>query len=97
MIAREEWLGCRHDASSMFDILGSTPVRAQYIYFLDFQNIKTYMYYDFKSIRIIKEYWWTLTSSWPEEVQRMFSTAHKFFKIGIEPQTILSLYCIGVL
>ena len=72
MIAREEWLGCRHDASPMFDILGSTPVWAQYIYFLDFQDIKTYMYYVFKSIRIIKEHWWTLTSSWPDEVQRMF-------------------------
>ena len=26
IIAREEWLGCRHDASPMFDIPGSTPV-----------------------------------------------------------------------
>ena len=26
LIAREEWLGCRHDASPMFDIPGSTPV-----------------------------------------------------------------------
>ena len=32
ILAREEWLGCRHDASSMFDIPGSTPVWAQYIY-----------------------------------------------------------------
>ena len=28
MIAREEWLGCRHVASPMFDIPGSTPVWA---------------------------------------------------------------------
>ena len=57
MIAREEWLGCRHDASPMFDILGSTSVWAPYIYILfsDFHDIKTYMYYVFKSIRIIKE------------------------------------------
>ena len=26
MITREEWLGCRHDASSMLDIPESTPV-----------------------------------------------------------------------
>ena len=32
ILAREEWLGCRHDASPMFDIPGSTPVWAQYIY-----------------------------------------------------------------
>ena len=28
MVAREEWLGCRHDASLVFDIPGSTPVWA---------------------------------------------------------------------
>ena len=33
-----------------------------------------------KSIYIIKEHWWSLTSSWPDEVQRMFLTAHEFFK-----------------
>ena len=32
ILAREKWLGCQHDASPMFDILGSTPVWAQYIY-----------------------------------------------------------------
>ena len=26
MVAREEWLGCRHDALPMFDIPGSTLV-----------------------------------------------------------------------
>ena len=26
LVAREEWLGCRHDASPMFDISGSTLV-----------------------------------------------------------------------
>ena len=49
MIVREEWLGCRHDESSMFDISGSTPVWAPYIYiyiciFLDFPHIKIYVY-----------------------------------------------------
>ena len=43
LIAREEWLGCQHDASPMFDILRSTPVWAQYILFSDFYDIK-YMY-----------------------------------------------------
>ena len=33
MKTREEWLGCRHDASPMLDILGSTPVWASYIIF----------------------------------------------------------------
>ena len=78
ILAWEEWLGCRHDASAMFGIPRLTPVWAQYIYFLDFKNIKTYMYYVFKSICIIKEHWWTLTSSWLDEVQRMFLTTHEF-------------------
>ena len=56
ILAREELLGCRHDASPVFIIPGSTPVWVQYIYFLDFQDIETYMYYVFKSIRIIKEH-----------------------------------------
>ena len=56
ILVQEEWLECRHDASPMFDILGSTPVWTQYIYFLDFKDTKTYMYYVFKSIRIIKEH-----------------------------------------
>ena len=33
MKAREEWLGCQHDASPMFDIPGSTLVWALYIIF----------------------------------------------------------------
>ena len=57
ILAQKEWLVCQHDASPIFDILGSTPIWAQYIYFLDFKDIKTYMYYVFKSIRIIKEHW----------------------------------------
>ena len=39
MIAREEWLGCRHDASPMFDIPGSTPVWALYMLFFYFYDI----------------------------------------------------------
>ena len=32
ILAWEEWLGCRYDASSMFDIPKSTPMWAPYIY-----------------------------------------------------------------
>ena len=81
MITREEWLGCRHDALSMLDIPESTPVWAQYILFSGFfKDIKTYMYYVFKSIRTIKEHRWSLTLPWPDKVQRMFSTTHEFSK-----------------
>ena len=46
-----------------------------------FYDIKTYMYYAFKIyIYCIKEHWWSLTSSWPDEVQRMFSIAYEFSK-----------------
>ena len=53
LIAREEWLGCRHDASPMFDILGSTPVWAQYILFFGFHDIKRICIMFLKSIYII--------------------------------------------
>ena len=54
-------------------------------YFLDFffKNIKTYMYYVFKSIHvysIIQKHWWSLILSWPDGVQRTFSTAHWFWR-----------------
>ena len=83
MVAREEWLECWHDASSMFDIPGSTPVWAPYIYiyiyilFFRFSWYKS-IYIVLKAICSIKEHWWSLTLSWPNKVQRMFSTAHEF-------------------
>ena len=49
MLAREEWLECRHDASAMFDIIGLTPVWALCILFSDFQYVKTYIYIVFKT------------------------------------------------
>ena len=52
-LAREEWLGCLHDTSPMVDIPGSTPVWAQYTMFFGFHDIKIYMYYVLKSIRIL--------------------------------------------
>ena len=95
-IAREEWLGCRHVASPMFGIPRSTPVWAQLQYFFGFYDINTYMYYVFKIyIYCIKEHWWSLTSSWPDEVQRMFSTAHEFSKEKSKPQTVLWTFYIN--
>ena len=49
MIAWEKWLKYWHDASSMFDIPGSTPVWAQCILFFEFRDIKTYIYIVFKT------------------------------------------------
>ena len=40
MIVQEEWLGCRHDASPMFDIPRSTSVWAQCIIFSGFSYYK---------------------------------------------------------
>ena len=48
LLARKEWLGCRHDASPMLDIPGSTPIWAQYMIFFYFHNKKVYMYYVLK-------------------------------------------------
>ena len=54
MLARKEWLGCRHDASPMCDIPRSTPVWAPYIYFLIFQDIKTYVFvYCFQNLYVV--------------------------------------------
>ena len=44
MLARKEWLGCRQDASPMFDIPRSTPVWAPYMIFSGFHDIKIYIY-----------------------------------------------------
>ena len=54
-LAREEWLGCRHDTAPMVDIPRSTSVWAQYMIFFGFHDIKIYMYYVLKSIFIIKK------------------------------------------
>ena len=68
MVAQEEWLRCRHDASPMLGILEPTPMWVPYILFSDLHDIKTYIYHVFKSLRIIKEHRWTLTLSWPDKV-----------------------------
>ena len=52
LIAREEWLGCRHDASPMFGIPRSTPVWAQCILLSGFHDIKLICIMFLKSIYI---------------------------------------------
>ena len=49
-------------------------------YFLGFHTIKTYILFSKAICSIKKKHWWSLTLSWPDEVQRMFSTAHEFSK-----------------
>ena len=71
-------LGCRHDASPMFDIPGSTPVWTPYMIFFGFYDIKIYMYCVLKSICFIKG---TLVVSdfvLPDNVQRRFLTSNEF-------------------
>ena len=50
---------------------------------------KFYMYYVLKSIRIIKEYWWYLTLSWPDEIQIIFFWLLVSFKRESKPHTFI--------
>ena len=99
MIAREEWLRCQHDASPMFDIRGSTPVWAQCIYYFlvfKYKNLCICLLVS-KSICSIKEHWWFLILFWPNEVQRMFLTAHKLLNVKLIPQTVfMKFYKIDI-
>ena len=80
ILVRKEWLGCRHDTLSMVDIPESTPVWAQYMVFFDFTNIKVLYVLYFENLYVLwKKYWWSLTLSWPEDIQRIFSTVHDVF------------------
>ena len=92
MLAREEWLGCRHDASPMVDIPGSTPVWAQYMYFWFFLIQNLYVLCFQRSIYIMKGYWWFLTLSWLNDDQGTFLTAHDVFFIEMENPQIYR-YC----
>ena len=75
----------------MLDILKSTLVWAQYILFSGFSRYKNlYICILFsKFICNIKEYWWSLTLSWPNEDQRIFSIAHEFLNLKLKPRTVL--------
>ena len=78
MIAREEWLGVGMMHRPCLTYPGQHQYGLSIYFFLVFKDIKAYMYYIFKCTYSIKEHWWTLTLSWPDKVQRMFSTAHEF-------------------
>ena len=77
MIAREEWLGCRHVVAHVGHTRVNTSVgsmlnifRVFLIYKLYGVCFKTYIYC------IKQKHWWSLTLSWPDMVQRTFLTAH---------------------
>ena len=76
-------------------IPGSTLVWAQLHYFLVFMISKPTCIMFLKYIYCIKEHWWSLTSSWPDKVQRMFSTVHEFSKEKSKPQTVLWTFYIN--
>ena len=83
--------GCMGDDSSKIVIGVSTRCRPCWTYpdqhqcglnvyyFPGFHTIKIDILFS-KAICSIKEHWWSLTLSWPDEVQRIFSTAHEFLK-----------------
>ena len=81
ILARKEWLGCWHDTSPMVDILGSTLVWTQYMLFFDFKIWKVLCIMFWKFIVLWKKQWWFLTLSWPDDVQRTFSTTHDVFNL----------------
>ena len=56
MIAWEEWLGCQHDASPMFDIPGSTLVWVSYLYYFPIFIIQKAIYIILKAICSIKKH-----------------------------------------
>ena len=75
----------------------NTSVGTVYIIFW-FSNIKICVCILFsKSICNIKEHWWSLALSSPDEVQRMFSIAHKLLNVKLIPQTIfMKFYKIDI-
>ena len=78
ILAREEWLGCRHNTSRMFNIPGSTPMWAPYIIFSGFHDIKISMYYVLISIRIKKNTDGLWSHLGLMKFKKYFSTAHMF-------------------
>ena len=98
MIAREEWLGCQRDARPCLTYPGQHQCGHNVYYFLVFKykNLCICILFS-KSISSIKEHWWSLTLSWPDKIQRMFSTAHKLLNVKLIPQTIfMKFYKIDI-
>ena len=74
MVAREEWLGCRHAVIHVGHTRVNTSVGSTYVIY-GFLFYKIYMYYVFKTKYLYsmkQKHWWSLTLSWPDEVQKMF-------------------------
>ena len=46
-----------------------------------------------KFICSIKEYWWSLTLSWPDKVQKIFSTVHDFLKENLNHGRFYDFLC----
>ena len=61
----------------------NTNLGSVYIFFFWFSRYKNLCICILfsKSIYSIKEHWWSLTLSWLDEDQRMFSTAHELFNM----------------
>ena len=81
MKAQEEWLGVSAWCIiNVWHIRVNISVGSMYIIF-DFSKYKKLCMCKLisKSICSIKEHWWSLTSSWLNEIQRIFSTAHEFY------------------
>ena len=76
-LGKKTW-GC-HDVTAWLT-QGNTNVKQRYTIFW-FSILKTYMYYVFTCIRIIKEHWWSLASPWPDDVWRWFSSKLEMFWI----------------
>ena len=73
MLAREEWLGCRHAVAHVGHTRVNTSVGSTY-FISGFSFYKFDMYYVFKTKYLYsmkQKHWWSLTLSWPDEVQRI--------------------------
>ena len=66
----------------------NTSVGLVYIIFWFSRYKNLYILFS-KSICSIKEHWWSLTLSWPDEDQRIFLTARELLNVKLKPQTIL--------
>ena len=55
----------------------NTSVSTVYVFSILIQNLYVICFQ--RSICIMKRHWWFLTLSWPDNDQRMFSTAHDVF------------------
>ena len=86
VIAREEWLGCRHVVAHVGHTRVNTSVGSTY-FISGFLFYKIYiciytLCFQIKYLYSIKQkHWWSLALSWPDEVQRMFFDRPLILKI----------------